>query len=44
MTNISWNLLLIPRGEIADVALASTVAYVKATIVVIIAFAKISDK
>jgi len=42
--NIPLNLWLIPKWGIAGAAFASSVAYIIATIVVIIAFAKISQK
>lgn len=42
--NIPLNLWLIPRWQIAGAAFASSVAYIVATLTVIIAFAKISDK
>jgi len=42
--NIPLNLWLIPKWGIAGAAFASTVAYIIATIVVIIAFTKISKK
>ncbi|MBA7540371.1 lipid II flippase MurJ [subsurface metagenome] len=42
--NIPLNLWLIPRWGISGAAFASTVAYIIATIVVIIAFTKISQK
>jgi len=42
--NIPLNLWLIPRWGISGAALASTIAYIVATLVVIIAFIKISKK
>jgi len=42
--NIPLNLWLIPKWGIAGAAFASSVAYIIATIVVIIAFTKISKK
>lgn len=42
--NIPLNLWLIPKWGIAGAAFASSVAYIIATIVVIIAFVKISQK
>lgn len=42
--NVPINLWLIPKWGIAGAAFASTVAYIVATIVVIIAFVKISGK
>jgi Na+-driven multidrug efflux pump len=42
--NLPLNLWLIPKWGIAGVAFASSVAYIIATIVVIIAFVKISGK
>lgn len=42
--NIPLNLWLIPKWGIAGAAFALTVAYIIATIVVIIAFVKISGK
>jgi len=42
--NIPLNLWLIPKWGIAGAAFASSVAYIIATIVVVIAFLKISDK
>jgi len=42
--NIPLNLWLIPKWGISGAAFASTIAYIIATLVVIIAFVKISGK
>jgi len=42
--NIPLNILLIPRWGISGAAFASTIAYILATLIIIIAFAKISKR